>query len=188
MPSKECTKCHVTKDLTEFYKRNEYENSYITHCRECVQARHRARQVEPVQEGTKVCTRCETEKHVSEFGPMVTAADGRKPHCKQCHAGIQMEYVDRNREEVNARHRANGKKYRVATNRRKKEDPAFRIRCNLSGRINRVLKTSGAKKSEKTIELTGCSIEDLKARSEEHTSELQSHHDLVCRLLLEKKN
>src|SRR5574343_1628668 len=24
-------------------------------------------------------------------------------------------------------------------------------------------------------------------RSEEHTSELQSHHDLVCRLLLEKK-
>src|SRR5437667_795466 len=29
----------------------------------------------------------------------------------------------------------------------------------------------------------GCSHQ----RSEEHTSELQSHHDLVCRLLLEKK-
>src|SRR5437773_12475596 len=29
-------------------------------------------------------------------------------------------------------------------------------------------------------------IDDLQ-RSEEHTSELQSHHDLVCRLLLEKK-
>src|SRR5437773_8643755 len=28
-------------------------------------------------------------------------------------------------------------------------------------------------------------LEDV--RSEEHTSELQSHHDLVCRLLLEKK-
>src|SRR5437773_5784317 len=27
-----------------------------------------------------------------------------------------------------------------------------------------------------------------KFRSEEHTSELQSHHDLVCRLPLEKKN
>src|SRR5437667_7717382 len=27
----------------------------------------------------------------------------------------------------------------------------------------------------------------LQRRSEEHTSELQSHHDLVCRLLLEKK-
>src|SRR5437667_9332701 len=29
---------------------------------------------------------------------------------------------------------------------------------------------------------------DRPLRSEEHTSELQSHHDLVCRLLLEKKN
>src|SRR5438132_4147481 len=29
--------------------------------------------------------------------------------------------------------------------------------------------------------------EELRARSEEHTSELQSHSDLVCRLLLEKK-
>src|SRR6266540_5556900 len=28
---------------------------------------------------------------------------------------------------------------------------------------------------------------DGPTRSEEHTSELQSHHDLVCRLLLEKK-
>src|SRR6266540_4702581 len=32
---------------------------------------------------------------------------------------------------------------------------------------------------------TDFKIDDL--RSEEHTSELQSHHDLVCRLLLEKK-
>src|SRR5437773_7301654 len=30
-------------------------------------------------------------------------------------------------------------------------------------------------------------LTDMRRRSEEHTSELQSHHDLVCRLLLEKK-
>src|SRR5260221_8953300 len=30
-------------------------------------------------------------------------------------------------------------------------------------------------------------IEVTRSRSEEHTSELQSHSDLVCRLLLEKK-
>src|SRR5437773_4660775 len=34
----------------------------------------------------------------------------------------------------------------------------------------------------------GAQLADLaEKRSEEHTSELQSHHDLVCRLLLEKK-
>src|SRR5947207_4787945 len=31
-------------------------------------------------------------------------------------------------------------------------------------------------------------FKDVAFRSEEHTSELQSHSDLVCRLLLEKKN
>src|SRR5437773_7915958 len=32
-----------------------------------------------------------------------------------------------------------------------------------------------------------CRQSSTARRSEEHTSELQSHHDLVCRLLLEKK-
>src|SRR6266540_2473744 len=35
--------------------------------------------------------------------------------------------------------------------------------------------------------LQGPALAELVLRSEEHTSELQSHHDLVCRLLLEKK-
>src|SRR5688572_31178436 len=35
---------------------------------------------------------------------------------------------------------------------------------------------------------TSCSSDAAKLRSEEHTSELQSQSNLVCRLLLEKKN
>src|SRR5438034_8677373 len=35
--------------------------------------------------------------------------------------------------------------------------------------------------------LVECDIDRILIRSEEHTSELQSHSDLVCRLLLEKK-
>src|SRR6266540_6001670 len=42
-----------------------------------------------------------------------------------------------------------------------------------------------------TLSTTGASAGSCRPpdrpRSEEHTSELQSHHDLVCRLLLEKK-
>src|SRR5438132_14334323 len=37
------------------------------------------------------------------------------------------------------------------------------------------------------IDLVAMSVNDCLCRSEEHTSELQSHSDLVCRLLLEKK-
>src|SRR5207248_8081968 len=37
-------------------------------------------------------------------------------------------------------------------------------------------------------EIRAVSLRSGAARSEEHTSELQSPYDLVCRLLLEKKN
>src|SRR5436190_11989581 len=37
------------------------------------------------------------------------------------------------------------------------------------------------------LEATRGAANDITPRSEEHTSELQSHSDLVCRLLLEKK-
>src|SRR5437588_7229990 len=52
--------------------------------------------------------------------------------------------------------------------------------ASLSLAVHRVMQPSGVRSR---LELT----EHL-TRSEEHTSELQSHSDLVCRLLLEKKN
>src|SRR5690606_39783359 len=53
--------------------------------------------------------------------------------------------------------------------------------------------TSKESTARTTLEITGLHLptEDnnlcLRARSEEHTSELQSRENLVCRLLLEKK-
>src|SRR5437667_3794666 len=48
-----------------------------------------------------------------------------------------------------------------------------------SSRMNRLTIRSSSEWNEIT--------DNRPPRSEEHTSELQSHHDLVCRLLLEKK-
>src|SRR5947207_10754678 len=48
-----------------------------------------------------------------------------------------------------------------------------------------------AKQHRHVVELHAGALLDTgygNLRSEEHTSELQSHSDLVCRLLLEKKN
>src|SRR5438034_8814928 len=49
--------------------------------------------------------------------------------------------------------------------------------------IKPALSMFAACKSEKEVALA----RKVRPRSEEHTSELQSHSDLVCRLLLEKK-
>src|SRR5438309_7848576 len=52
--------------------------------------------------------------------------------------------------------------------------------CEVSG-----LRDRREEKAEQKHRQNGCAIA---ARSEEHTSELQSQFHLVCRLLLEKKN
>src|SRR5437588_2714724 len=60
----------------------------------------------------------------------------------------------------------------------------FRSRCGHPRRGCSCDLQPGGHHSRETPEASSCEESD---RSEEHTSELQSHSDLVCRLLLEKK-
>src|SRR5260221_9669916 len=66
----------------------------------------------------------------------------------------------------------------------------FRSHCRPSSEISlaksRPWSGNFARPNSDISAIPGCGIP--KYRSEEHTSELQSHSDLVCRLLLEKKN
>src|SRR5437667_12620384 len=63
---------------------------------------------------------------------------------------------------------------------------ALPISTNLGKAPARFLPRSGMTRSETRIRPLYIA-RSFTIRSEEHTSELQSHHDLVCRLLLEKK-
>src|SRR5260221_14124721 len=51
-----------------------------------------------------------------------------------------------------------------------------------------ILPRCGAHESDRRRHAIALGAAVQRLRSEEHTSELQSHSDLVCRLLLEKKN
>src|SRR5260370_10101798 len=48
--------------------------------------------------------------------------------------------------------------------------------------------TTASRRRSSCITTTSVCVPRARRRSEEHTSELQSHLNLVCRLLLEKKN
>src|SRR5438132_9659108 len=74
----------------------------------------------------------------------------------------------------------------------------FSVRSLTSKAISAIRRTPSVAKSTSTpsvaISARYCAVSDASGsvrmrtkRSEEHTSELQSHSDLVCRLLLEKK-
>src|SRR5260221_2202875 len=67
----------------------------------------------------------------------------------------------------------------------------FRSRASALGPLGRGRRVSTARSGGDLFRSTSfagtINIVALPPRSEEHTSELQSHSDLVCRLLLEKK-
>src|SRR5260221_7142742 len=65
---------------------------------------------------------------------------------------------------------------------------ASRIRANrLSRRCNSAGSSSPRRSAPYSLSSAASVAAATSCRSEEHTSELQSHSDLVCRLLLEKK-
>src|SRR2546430_4101797 len=65
----------------------------------------------------------------------------------------------------------------------------FRSKCRFTrlGETSLVLRESVVTRKCRIARGTICSPRITKERSEEHTSELQSQSNLVCRLLLEKK-
>src|SRR5437773_1560958 len=66
-------------------------------------------------------------------------------------------------------------------------DPADKQRMYVAISAGGVYRTNDAGRTW-TAQNRGIRVTFMPGRSEEHTSELQSHHDLVCRLVLEKKN
>jgi len=65
----------------------------------------------------------------------------------------------------------------------KKTNELFEALAAVNERFAKLQDTLGSAMRH-SLNLSG---EQADSRSEEHTSELQSHHDLVCRLLLEQK-
>src|SRR5207248_3257272 len=63
-----------------------------------------------------------------------------------------------------------------------------RIKHRAAGRVGHGFKGMFTGGVAAVFVFDGTNHDGVKERSEEHTSELQSPYDLVCRLLLEKKN
>src|SRR5438874_10513911 len=81
---------------------------------------------------------------------------------------------------------APAKKHSACASSFKLSRPADK-RSILKGNIIRATATMRINSNESTGALSANGVPGIGIRSEEHTSELQSRRELVCRLLLEKK-
>src|SRR5437773_7168730 len=96
-----------------------------------------------------------------------------------CARGAKVALIARDPEELA---RAKTELDRLATE-------VLTIQCDLleSAQIQSAVQQTLQRFGRIDILINNAGMIEVDPRSEEHTSELQSHHDLVCRLLLEKK-
>ena len=138
----------------------------------------------------KHCSKCETWKKLDDFNSQKSSWDELCRLCRNC----MIEYKREKRnsdpkykeadEKYNEKYKESGKKREMSQKRynEKKEeiiekciaynkkkyhsDSNFKLVCTLRNRINKVLRESNTKKSKKTMELTGCTVDELKKHIE----------------------
>ena len=143
----------------------------------------------------KHCGTCDTWKHLNLFCSDKYKWDKVHWQCKSCrnnrlkqrHANFTVEerknfnaqqrkrranFTPEQRENYLAQMRIRDKAYQSSGRRnyvvslRRKNDPKYAISCRLRSRLRHALKSKGIKKSKSTMELCGCTLDELIAHLE----------------------
>jgi hypothetical protein len=121
----------------------------------------------------RTCTKCKKDLPFDQFNKEKLGKHGLKPYCKACQSKYNRKYNRKKKNDI-----ANRKKKYLKENREKIRDYKykryhsnldFRIKCILRARINKVVK--GESKSDNTMSLVGCSVDELKIHLESQFQE-----------------
>lgn len=143
---KVCCKCKIEKPFELFSKSSKRKNGVGSECFECRKAylkNYRSLNKETLDIKQK------------EYYELTKERDENK----------RKAYYQENKERIKARVKLyagnNKEKYNQYMNERRKNDINFRLRNSLSGRIRVALKRAMARKTNKSLELVGCSTQEL---------------------------
>ena len=135
-----CKKCLVEKELELFYKgRNECKE-----CRKKIVKEHASKNKDLISENKKEYYLSNKEK--IQDRKKISYINNREKNID-----ISRKYRQENKESIN-KHVKN----------RLKNDPLFKLKCNLRKRNGRIFKSIGIKKNTKTEQILGCSFVEFK--------------------------
>ena len=176
MTSKECTKCGITKDYSEFYKDTKAKSGLFPKCKECFKEYYEANKEKRAEylEANKEKIAVRRSKYASANKEKI--AKYREDN-KEKIAESSAKYYEANKEKIAER----GVKNR---NRRMKEDAVFRLTRILRCRTYHAFKNGYGTKAFKTKELLGCEWEVAKEHIEAQFTEGMSW-DLLGKIHLD---
>lgn len=174
--TKTCTKCQAEKPLTDFWKNARYADQKEPQCIECRKlylstrkdaqrdSRRRWREAHPDYQRLYSQTETSKEYHRRYYRENADLYKARKKQWRADHPeqeiAARRSYSDATRDKLNAYHRQWKAKKAIS-------DPDYRLKSNISRRIRYELHTlNKGRKTSRTTEYIGCSIEELKVHLE----------------------
>ena len=101
----------------------------------------------------KICSLCKEEKTINLFY-LAKCKGTVRSECKLCASKLRKEYYKKNKKKINKQIT----EYQI---KKYKNNPEFKLKKLLRGRLYHALKSQKAKKSNRTLKLTGCSLSFL---------------------------
>ncbi len=132
----------------------------------------------------KYCRGCSKWKNLDLFSFSNDKWDKLKTNCISCRLFKSKQYraqlSEEHREKILLKKRIRAKRYQKSGRRdyvrnlRRERDPKYAMLCRLRNRLRAALKSKGIIKTNTTMELCGCSLEELKAHLEQQFVENMS--------------
>jgi len=153
MDIKKCNKCGKEKVFSEFYKRSSAKDGLHNHCIECGKAKNR-KYYQENKEKLKTANR-------------VRLASMTKEERSEMHRRYYLANRDSRIEAMKEYRTATWEERKLDQRKRYHSDPKYRIRMNLTNRINKVFEKLGMPKRGRTRDIIGCDWDDLKIHIED---------------------
>ena len=164
--TKICSKCKEEKPLAEFSKDKRSKDNLQCRCKKCDSIYKSQHSIDYKEEISKSSAEY-YEKHKELFAK-------NRIENKEEKRKYDMEYYEKNKESIakkNLEHYEVNKEIILNRNlkyqrQRKKDDPLFKLMCNIRTRIGNDIRNGGYKKNSKTEKILGCTFKELKIHLE----------------------
>jgi hypothetical protein len=156
MEEKECTKCSKVKPISEFYKNKNHKDGYAYDCKSCRRL-YTKKVNNPVSVSEKKCKKCDKIKPSEYFSKHRLTKDGLKNECKNC----VLEYNEKHGDYIRKRnldyfHKVDKYKKILRENKKRKEDPIFKLKSSIRSRVCGAIKNRGYTRKSSVNEILGC--------------------------------
>jgi hypothetical protein len=160
--NKKCPLCKKIKASNEFYKDSVSKCGLTSLCKKCCNAKNH----DGYQKHKEKRKEYGRQYNIDNKEEIAKRAKRYYKNNKEQIAEYKRQWQQKNSKQISKRlkrwQRDNKEHVNDYARNRRKNDLNYRILCNLRSRLSTVIKSQGSKKSHRTMELAGCSIDELK--------------------------